>query len=297
MPVWPLPPLPLLCHLTRALPLIFSFSSTFTLCLIALDRHHLIVDDGQVRPNYKLVSKPVKTKMFSQYPGLSSPGGWWPARCWLHGCHHCWCLGACSPLCKPCDGSHTPEGKVQGWQVCITDCKTEPDSVCLFWIMLYMMQWKWMYTWRGLVIYISRIFLHTMNLVNLQTNLSHALPLYQFLKLIYSFHYSPDFVPGGEAEWNLCSNSRNREQVWPPFLIQCLIRSFLSGKQQPGNFSLILSWEKYAWPLSRSQHFRNSISLEAIFRIVVIENFIFSFTMISMDPARRGCQLVKWGIG
>ena len=109
MPVWPLPPLPLLCHLSHALPLIFSFSSTFrctftfislsshprssfslihlifiifirinslslnllylffmqfppphlhhllpshlwmcSLCLIALDRHHLIVDDGQV---------------------------------------------------------------------------------------------------------------------------------------------------------------------------------------------------------------------------------------------------------
>ena len=48
MPFWPWPPLPLLCHLTRALPLFFSFSSTFTLCLIALDRHHLIVDDGQV---------------------------------------------------------------------------------------------------------------------------------------------------------------------------------------------------------------------------------------------------------
>ena len=48
MPFWPWPHLPLLCHLTRALPLFFSFSSTFTLCLIALDRHHLIVGDGQV---------------------------------------------------------------------------------------------------------------------------------------------------------------------------------------------------------------------------------------------------------
>ena len=53
MPNWPLPPLPLLCHLTLASPLIFSFSSTFTLCLIALDRHHLIVDDGQVKMKLK----------------------------------------------------------------------------------------------------------------------------------------------------------------------------------------------------------------------------------------------------
>ena len=29
MPVWPLPPIPLLCHLSHALPLVFSFSSTF----------------------------------------------------------------------------------------------------------------------------------------------------------------------------------------------------------------------------------------------------------------------------
>ena len=98
MPVWPLPPLPLLCHLTRALPLIFSFSSTFTLCLIALDRHHLIVDDGQVRPNYKLVSKPVKTKIFHNI--LASPpqvaGGQRGVGCMVATIAGAWALAALS---------------------------------------------------------------------------------------------------------------------------------------------------------------------------------------------------------
>ena len=40
---WPLPSVPLLCQLATFLPLLFSFTSTFSICLIALDRHHLIV--------------------------------------------------------------------------------------------------------------------------------------------------------------------------------------------------------------------------------------------------------------
>ena len=44
MPVWPLPPLPLLCHLSHALPLVFSFSSTFrcTFTFISLSSLSLI---------------------------------------------------------------------------------------------------------------------------------------------------------------------------------------------------------------------------------------------------------------
>ena len=41
---WTLPRVDLLCRLTPFLPLLFSFTSTFTICLIALDRHNLIVN-------------------------------------------------------------------------------------------------------------------------------------------------------------------------------------------------------------------------------------------------------------
>jgi hypothetical protein len=40
---WPFPSLPILCKLATFLPLLFSFASTFSICLIALDRHQLIV--------------------------------------------------------------------------------------------------------------------------------------------------------------------------------------------------------------------------------------------------------------
>ena len=40
---WPLPSIPALCQLATFLPLLFSFASTFSICLIALDRHQLIV--------------------------------------------------------------------------------------------------------------------------------------------------------------------------------------------------------------------------------------------------------------
>ena len=40
---WPLSPIPSLCQLATFLPLLFSFASTFSICLIALDRYQLIV--------------------------------------------------------------------------------------------------------------------------------------------------------------------------------------------------------------------------------------------------------------
>ena len=40
---WPFPSYEILCKLATFLPLLFSFASTFTICLIALDRHQLIV--------------------------------------------------------------------------------------------------------------------------------------------------------------------------------------------------------------------------------------------------------------
>ena len=40
---WPLPLIPSLCKLSTFLPLFFSFASTFSICMISLDRHQLIV--------------------------------------------------------------------------------------------------------------------------------------------------------------------------------------------------------------------------------------------------------------
>ena len=40
---WVLPPYDFLCYITTFLPLLFSFTSTFSLCMIAVDRHHLLV--------------------------------------------------------------------------------------------------------------------------------------------------------------------------------------------------------------------------------------------------------------
>ena len=40
---WPLPYIPALCKLSTFLPLFFSFASTFSICMISLDRHQLIV--------------------------------------------------------------------------------------------------------------------------------------------------------------------------------------------------------------------------------------------------------------
>ena len=40
----------------QASSLIFSFSSTFTLCLIALDRHHLIVEENQANSSAYFVA-------------------------------------------------------------------------------------------------------------------------------------------------------------------------------------------------------------------------------------------------
>ena len=41
---WPAPSLQPLCQLAMFLPLLFSFTSTFSICLIALDRHHMILN-------------------------------------------------------------------------------------------------------------------------------------------------------------------------------------------------------------------------------------------------------------
>ena len=41
---WPLPSVEPLCQLAMFLPLLFSFTSTFSICLIALDRHHMILN-------------------------------------------------------------------------------------------------------------------------------------------------------------------------------------------------------------------------------------------------------------
>ena len=41
---WPAPSLQPLCQLVNFLPLLFSFTSTFSICLIALDRHHMILN-------------------------------------------------------------------------------------------------------------------------------------------------------------------------------------------------------------------------------------------------------------
>jgi hypothetical protein len=40
---WPFPSILALCQLATFLPLLFSFASAFSICLIALDRHRLIV--------------------------------------------------------------------------------------------------------------------------------------------------------------------------------------------------------------------------------------------------------------
>jgi hypothetical protein len=50
---WPFPSLPILCKLATFLPLLFSFASTFSICLIALDRHQLIVHTQN--PRHKTV--------------------------------------------------------------------------------------------------------------------------------------------------------------------------------------------------------------------------------------------------
>ena len=57
-PVWLLPPFHFLCQLVRFLPLFFSFASTFSICLIALDRHQLIVHTRNHQPmtSWNLVS-------------------------------------------------------------------------------------------------------------------------------------------------------------------------------------------------------------------------------------------------
>ena len=44
---WPLPFIPALCKLSTFLPLFFSFASTFSICMISLDRHQLIVHTHQ----------------------------------------------------------------------------------------------------------------------------------------------------------------------------------------------------------------------------------------------------------
>jgi hypothetical protein len=49
---WPLPLSPLLCSMSSFLPLLFSFTSTFTITVIALDRHQLVVHTAQ--PQYRL---------------------------------------------------------------------------------------------------------------------------------------------------------------------------------------------------------------------------------------------------
>ena len=41
---WPGPSITSLCRLAMFLPLLFSFTSTFSICLIAMDRHQLIVN-------------------------------------------------------------------------------------------------------------------------------------------------------------------------------------------------------------------------------------------------------------
>ena len=41
---WPLSSLQPLCQLAMFLPLLLSFTSTFSICLIALDRHHMILN-------------------------------------------------------------------------------------------------------------------------------------------------------------------------------------------------------------------------------------------------------------
>ena len=48
--VWLLPPVDFLCQLLRFLPLFLSFASTFSICLIALDRHQLIVNTRTHEP-------------------------------------------------------------------------------------------------------------------------------------------------------------------------------------------------------------------------------------------------------
>ena len=50
---WPFPSLPILCKLATFLPLLFTFASTFSICLIALDRHQLIVHTSN--PSHKTV--------------------------------------------------------------------------------------------------------------------------------------------------------------------------------------------------------------------------------------------------
>ena len=47
---WPLPYIPALCKLSTFLPLFFSFASTFSICMISLDRHQLIVHNQQQGP-------------------------------------------------------------------------------------------------------------------------------------------------------------------------------------------------------------------------------------------------------
>ena len=46
---WPLSSISLLCKLATFLPLLFSFASTFSICLIAMDRHQLIVQSRNPR--------------------------------------------------------------------------------------------------------------------------------------------------------------------------------------------------------------------------------------------------------
>ena len=46
---WPLPSMPILCKFASFLPLLFSFASTFSICVIALDRHQLIVHTSNPR--------------------------------------------------------------------------------------------------------------------------------------------------------------------------------------------------------------------------------------------------------
>ena len=46
---WPFPSIPILCKFASFLPLLFSFASTFSICVIALDRHQLIVHTSNPR--------------------------------------------------------------------------------------------------------------------------------------------------------------------------------------------------------------------------------------------------------
>ena len=50
---WPGPPISSLCKLAMFLPLLFSFASTFSICLIAMDRHQLIVHTQH--PRYRSI--------------------------------------------------------------------------------------------------------------------------------------------------------------------------------------------------------------------------------------------------